>query len=237
MVIDANISRIAAMLAQDSATINLSNRICNVANKLLGADGSSLSILLSNYLTSNAATDSEYAFFDEQQLTFADGPTFDASKSLEPISAHNFRSDIEIEKWPIFSPIASARGLVSMVAYPMRVATSNLGVLSGYRKTENEISNKQFVDGVALSTLSTSLIVQELAGKIETSSQEIVGPVSMDQSLIHFAAGKVAEHYNLSTLESLVRIRAQAYKSELPITEIASQIANGNLEIVAEEKK
>jgi hypothetical protein len=34
-----------------------------------------------------------------------------------------------------------------------------------------------------------------------------------------------------------VRIRAQAYKSELPITEIASQIANGNLEIVAEEKK
>ena len=237
MVIDANVSRIAAMLAQDSATIKLSNRICSVAVRLLGSDGVSLSILVSNYLSSNAASGAEYAFFDEQQLTYADGPTFDASKSIEPITADNFESASEIEKWPIFSPIANRHGLISMVAYPMRIASSNLGVISGYRKNKKELTKKELVDGLALSTLSTSLIVQELAGKVETDSKEILGPISMDQSLIHFAAGKVAERYNISTLESLVRIRAHAYKTNSPLSEIASQIANGNLEIVAGGKK
>jgi hypothetical protein len=117
-----------------------------------------------------------------------------------------------------------------MVAYPMRIAESNLGAISGYRKNADPLSNQQFLDGLALSTLSVSLLVEELAGKKVADRNEILAPVSMDQSLVHFAAGKVAERYNISTLEGLVRMRAYAYKSDLPLVVVATQISDGNVE-------
>jgi hypothetical protein len=74
------------------------------------------------------------------------------------------------------------------------------------------------------------LLVEELAGKKVADRNEILAPVSMDQSLVHFAAGKVAERYNISTLEGLVRMRAYAYKSDLPLVVVATQISDGNVE-------
>lgn len=226
----ANVVRIAEMLVEDSSTTHLHNRICSVAIKLLGADGASLAIMVKSFLRSSVATAVEYSFLDEQQITYADGPTFDASKSSEPVSAENFNSVKERRKWPIFAPIANQHGLVSMVAYPMRIAESNLGAISGYRKNADPLSNQQFLDGLALSTLSVSLLVEELAGKKVADRNEILAPVSMDQSLVHFAAGKVAERYNISTLEGLVRMRAYAYKSDLPLVAVATQISDGNVE-------
>ncbi|MFZ9212881.1 MAG: GAF and ANTAR domain-containing protein [Candidatus Nanopelagicales bacterium] len=223
--------KIAAMLQEPNKKIPLSERICNVGIDLLGADGIALSIFHNHVLTSEISSKKEFAFLDEQQFTYGEGPTFDASTSLTPISAHNFSSKRDQKTWPIFAPVADKKGVHSMVAFPLRIGNSSIGVLSAYRKNKTEISPDQYVDGITLSTLTSNYLIQEFSGQKEPDLQQILGIAQQDQSLLHLASGMVAEKLNISIIEAMVRIRAYAYKSDLPLTQVANLIVNRKIEM------
>lgn len=223
--------KIAQMLTKTDESTSLSKRICSMGREITGADGVSLSISLNHALTSETGSDNEFAFLDEQQFTFGEGPTFDASTSTNPVMANNFMSNKDKKTWPIFSSLANKRGIHSMTAFPLRIGNSSLGVLSAYRKKEEVISSDEYIDGIALSSFASNLLIQQYAGDTEPNIEKILGQSSQDQSLIHLASGMLAEKLNISIIEALVRIRAHAYKTDLPILEVASQIVERKLNL------
>jgi hypothetical protein len=229
-------AKISAMLNDTSTRPNLGERICQIGIKLLGADGVSLALTFGNVLNSEINSDREYAFLDEQQFTYAEGPTYDARKSAEPVSAKNFESNAEKTRWPIFSPIALDRGVHSMVAFPLRVGNTNLGVLSAYRKNTNQLLSNEFIDGLTLSSLAGSFLIQEMTNNDSKNSDSIIDAINQDQSIIHLASGVIAEKFNLSIVEALVRLRAYAYRKDLPLLTVATEIAEGNMKFTDWEK-
>jgi hypothetical protein len=56
-----------------------------------------------------------------------------------------------------------------------------------------------------------------------------MNPLTYDQSYVQLAAGMVAEQFDIGIVESLVRIRARAFSSDLPVTKIARLIVEGRL--------
>jgi hypothetical protein len=123
-----------------------------------------------------------------------------------------------------------------MVAFPLRVGNSNLGVLSAYRKNTNQLLSNEFIDGLTLSTLAGSFLIQEMANKDSENSDSIIDAINQDQSIIHLASGVIAEKFNLSIVEALVRLRAYAYRKDLPLLTVATEIAEGNMKFTDWEK-
>lgn len=223
--------KISSMLIDSDNDSSLSHRICSVGVSVLGADGVSLSITGHHTLSSETSSEIEYSFLDEQQFTFGDGPSFEASFSNVPISAHDFTSKRDKKSWPIFSSIATSKGVHSMIAFPLRVGNSPVAVLSAYRKRKEEISSDQYVDGLTLSLITGQLLVQQLAGEDKPNLEKIIENSSKDQSFIHLASGMISEKLNISIIDAMVRIRAYAYKSGIPLTEVATKIVERQLNI------
>ena len=174
-------AKIVAMLANPELEGTLADKICRVGTDLLGADGISLAMVVNHRLDATSSSNTLFAFLDEQQFAFGEGPTFDASLGREPVVAKDLSSQKDFNRWPIFTPIAQKNGIQSMAAFPMRIGTSALGVLTAYRKGSIEISATELIDALNLSELAASMLIQQLAGQSNPDIHDILGNASKDQ--------------------------------------------------------
>jgi hypothetical protein len=233
---EGRMAKIAALLEGSMDDSSLAQRICDVGKVLLSVEGMSLSIVVHRVLNSDVGTSKEYMFLDEQQFTFGQGPTFDASLSENPVEASNLDSYGDRNRWPIFAPIASSKGIHSITAYPLRSGNESLGVITAYRKSHLELSPSEYVDGLTLGVVASNLLLMKLSGNMDPDLREILGPTMQDQSIIHLASGMVAEQLNITIIEAMVRIRAHAYKTDQPLSLVSNKIINRQLQLDAEEK-
>lgn len=229
-------AKIAALLEGSTDDSSIAQRICEVGKVLLSVEGMSLSILVHSVLNAEVSTGKEYMFLDEQQFTFGQGPTFDAYLSKNPVKASNLDSIGDRNRWPIFAPIASSKGIHSITAYPLRAGNSSIGVITTYRKSQLELSPSEYVDGLALGVVACNLLLMKLSGNMYPDLKEVLGPTMQDQSIIHLASGMVAEQLNITIIEAMMRIRAHAYKTDQPLSLVSNKIITRQLQLDAEEK-
>lgn len=230
-MLDRRLAKIAKILDETDRNLSELQRFCVAGVTILNVDGVSLCLVLNNVINSQSSSESHFALLDEEQFALGDGPSFDAAHSLSPISAIDFLDHQTMKRWPVFHPVAQANGIHSMVAFPLHIGESHFGVLTAYRKNKEAFSNSFYAAGVSLSMLVSSFVVVHLTGKTVADVQEALEVVSQDQSVIHFAAGMVAEKLNIPVIDALVRIRAYAFRENIPLGLVATRISEHQIEI------
>ena len=230
------LERISQKLESLSAVTPDILRFCAAGKDILKAAGVSLCLVANQLITNQSGTSPEFTRLDEQQFTMGDGPTFEAQHSPEPVVVDSFRSRPATLRFPVFSQFALENEVSSALAIPLRIGESVLGIMTAYGKDDTSFAAPAIADGVVLASLASLFIVSHLSKVPTNGLSEEFGVVSADQSLIHFAAGMVAEQLNMPIIDALVRMRSYAYRENVGLGEIAQRIARKDLLIGGEEE-
>jgi len=168
------------------------------------------------------------SYLEERQIVMGEGPVLDSSRDSIPVLVDDLSRQESLTLWPMFSHLAIERDIATAFCIPVRIGAANLGVLSAYRKSPGSLSPSEYSDALILASFAGAEIVRELAGA-SAESLDHMNPLTYDQSYVQLAAGMVAEQFDIGIVESLVRIRARAFSSDLPVTKIARLIVEGRL--------
>lgn len=222
---------IADRLRENYSGQSLGQKICNLADELLDAAGTSLALVVNHAYSPISSSNDLAAMLDEEQFALGNGPTFDAQNAEAPVSAIHLGATRLDHRWPAFSQIAHKHEIHAVFAFPLRIGSAYLGVMSCYRKTMGELNAAQFSDGLILASIATAELVRHQAGDSSAGNLEVFEAGLYDQSSLQLAAGMVAESLNCSILDALLRIRARAFADDRPVSEIARQIVSRELEL------
>ena len=204
--------------------LSVSRRICFVGAEMLDADYVSIAMVVNNSYSPVASTDDVSVFLDEQQFSLGNGPTFEARNSEAPVLANDLHKRDNQARWPAVIPSFTNHNINAAFAFPLRIGSAYIGVLTFYRTKPGELTAIEFADGLFLATFATAELVKERAGVITGDFDTVADIHSFEQSTIQVAAGMVAEYLNCSIIDALVRIRARAFVDDLPVSVVARKI-------------
>ncbi len=212
-------------------TQDIGTRICLVGRNLLRADYVGLALVMNHVYSAIAGSDPLATLLDETQFALGDGPTFEAQGSSEPVQGIDLKTSRLKVRWPAFTPIAQTHDIRSVFAFPMRIGSSSLGVLTAYRSQVSPLSVKEQTDGMILASVGAIELVRRQAGLSTTDLPDLFNAGAFDQSVLHLAAVIVADLLNIPIFSALVRIRAHAFSAQLPVNTIARMIISGELKL------
>jgi len=215
---------IADKIRSADSSLTLAQKLCSVGVEVLGANAVSIALVVSHAYSAVSASSDLATLLDEEQFALGNGPTFDAQEAVGPVIIDDTTAHRASRKWPAFTPIAAKHKIHGVFAFPLRVGTAYLGVLTAYRTSAGEPTADEYADGLILASLATAELVRHQAGVTSPELADIFEPGLYDQSALQVAAGMVAEYLNCPIVAALVRIRARAFADEKPVSEIARAI-------------
>jgi hypothetical protein len=161
------------------------------------------------------------ALIEELQYTYGEGPCIDAHRTGTVVAEPNLASPSEF-RWPAFTPKVVAAGARAIFGFPIRIGAARVGALNLYRDETGPLSDDQHADALVIADVIARNLLTLQAGAPAGSV-----PVQLDtalQSAVHQAAGMVSVQLGVSVGEALVRLRAHAFGSDRPLTEVAHDV-------------
>lgn len=204
--------------------------MCEVAAEVTSLTGAGVMLLADGRpQASLCTTDPVSALIEDAQYSLGEGPGVDAYRSgaviTEPDLAHP-----GIARWTAFSPRALAGGARAVFGYPIRVGTARLGALNLYRDRSGPLDADQHADALVVADVAARAI---LATQAEAAQGHLgAGLDGTDHwSVVHQAAGMLAEQLDISVADALVRLRAHAFRTGLLVTDAARDIVDRRLHL------
>lgn len=170
-------------------------------------------------------TDSVSTFIEELQFTLGQGPCVDAFNNDRPVLEPDLAHPI-IPRWLPFAGPAVAAGVRAIFGFPLQVGAVRLGALNLYRSQPGPLSDDQYADALVMADIAAQavLILQadappgQLAAALEAGADF--------QYVVHQATGMIAAQLDVSVGQALIRLRAFAFGSGLPIAEVAREVVS-----------
>ncbi|WP_190082895.1 GAF and ANTAR domain-containing protein [Streptomyces longisporoflavus] len=132
------------------------------------------------------------------------------------------------ERWPQFVAAARALGVGALFVWPIRSGTVRCGTLTGYRGSPGPLTARQEADGLRVADALTGRLLawrpgeEAAAGGVDGAGE--AGVVELHRAEVHQATGVLSYQLGVPMEEALVRMRARAFASGLPLTEVAREI-------------
>lgn len=224
-------SRVTELLDNAPEGSSLGVRIAEAAKTLLAADAVSLSMSTKGFFAAINGADEAARMLDELQFTVGQGPTVDAMTAIAPVIVENLADRPEDIGLASFYAAAREYGIRALVAFPMRVGAARLGVLTAYKHAPGWLGAEQYADGIVLASLATNLLLEEQARAASGEISESFDHGLKTYANVHLAAGILSERLNLPIDQALVRLRATAFATDVPLHVLADQVVNGHTEI------
>ncbi len=204
--------------------------LCGEALTIASVDDVTLTVTVGGSFTVVAATSRRAIMLDEEQFTLGEGPTFENSRGDLPVLAPHLGSGFH-PNWPTFYAFARSHDIHACFCFPVRIGDARIGVLTLYRELGGSVSATQYADALILA----SLTADELINASTHAANDATSPLALaglsNVSEIHQAAGMIAEQFNCSLVDALVRLRAAAYAHGEPISLIAKHVLQRELHL------
>ncbi|MCW2942041.1 MAG: hypothetical protein JWN00_5026 [Actinomycetia bacterium] len=137
----------------------------------------------------------------------------------------------------MYAPAACAAGAGAVFAFPLQAGAIRVGTLEMYRAAPGSLSGEQLSDAlafcdVALSVVLTASHPPPLPGT--GGGDGVQGHWSVDglgegRAQVYQATGMVAVQLGSGLAEALLRLRARAFTSGLPLAEVARLVVDRTL--------
>lgn len=157
------------------------------------------------------------------QRTMGEGPAWSANLDRGPVMLTDL-SDARIpSRWLPFAREASAAGAGAYCALPLRIGSIGLGVLAVHATTRARLGGTELGSLLAAAETISFALVDDAAS---FSAPDAVGPVSLNraETLFHQAVGIAAVQLDASMETAIVMLRARAFASGLPLSEISRSV-------------
>jgi hypothetical protein len=232
---------IAGQAAADGGAVSVA-RVCGACVRATGTDGGVLALATSSDRRAVAhATDEVAAGLDDLQFSVGEGPCVDAFAGGRPVLVGEVGSAEAAARWPVYAPAAWAAGAGAVFAFPLQVGAIRVGTLEMYRAAAGSLSGEQLSDALAFCDAALSVVLTAThppplpgtggvdGGQGHLSFDGPVDGLGEGRAQVYQATGMVAVQLGSGLGEALVRLRARAFTSGLPLAEVARLVVDRTL--------
>ncbi|UWZ39602.1 GAF and ANTAR domain-containing protein [Dactylosporangium roseum] len=200
--------------------VELLERVCLDVVQALSASGAGVSVMANDGVHGMAAaSDPSTARIEELQFTLGEGPCIDAFASGRPVLVSDLADGATI-RWPMYTPAVRDAGVRAVFAFPLQIGAARLGVLDVFRTRPGSLSRAEL--GQAF-TFADLMVMTLLDGQERADVGEF-DEVFEHRAELFQAQGMVMVQLGIPLTDALVRIRAHAYASNRPLSEVAADI-------------
>lgn len=168
--------------------------------------------------TTNAVS----SLIEELQFTLGEGPCVDAHRHHIPIAEPDLADPVTV-RWAEFARSAVAAGARAVFGFPVSVGDIHIGALNLYRDRPGPLTGDQHAD---------ALVAADVAARAIMAMQSEAGPGTIGPRLevgnfrfvVHQAAGMLSVQLGVPVDEALVRLRAHAFRTDRPVSEVAADV-------------
>lgn len=197
----------------------LPQRICGAGAHLLGVGGAGLTLMPNSQRGGLWASNDRAKGLEDAQLGLGEGPGVEASRHGMPVLEPCLGD--RSTRWPFFRCAALALGAEAVFAFPLRVGSIRLGVLSLHRQIAGPLSGDELADILALVDIATQSILElQATGSVYWRMFDPNG----DRARLHQATGIIAAQINSDIPTALACIRGYAFSEERSVFEIADDV-------------
>ncbi len=220
-------SRLSRLLATGAAGRDFSawaRLACEIACARADVDGAAITLRSSRGTPRPAgASDAWTSGLEELQYTVGEGPADLAFRTLEPELVADLRAE---ERWPGFTPAATARGAGAVFAFPLRRGGVPLGTMNLYRRDAGALSPDAVTSAAGIGELAVAALLTGTA----TTPAPAWQAVPDDYDDVNVAAGVLAAELHVEVAEALLRLRAHAFSQDASLLDVARAVVDGTLD-------
>jgi len=216
---------LALILGTDQDWLPLPDRLCAECVRRLDVDGAGL-ILINDQdnLGIVAVTEGPAARIEELQFATGEGPCVDAARTGRPVLQPDLH-DTAVARWPGFGVEVLTTDVRAIFAFPLQIGAIRIGVLDLCRDAPGHLTQAQLSDALTLAEAATLILLQLQDRPHGDGVHPMIDSVD-NHAIVHQATGMIAIQLGVSLAESLLRLRAHAYASELSMAAIAADVVN-----------
>ncbi len=170
------------------------------------------------------ASDALAAAIQNEEFTLGEGPATDVRRQGRPVLVPDLR-DVTSE-WPRFVPAVTRLGIEALYAIPLRIGAVDLGVLVFGSADPGALAGQELADSLLLGDLISRLVLDLQAG-VTSESLAWALDATDSRAVVHQATGMIAAQLNVGVAEALVRLRANAFATDRPIDQVATEVVAG----------
>ena len=227
-------ARLLADIAAEQSSQPL--RICQLCVDTLGMTGAGISLVTAiGNRGAVCSTDDVAARIEELQFELGEGPCVDAVSSGAPVLVPDLfePGGVEVGRWPAFMDGAEKAGIRAVFAFPLQIGAISVGALDLYRREPGETT----ADELAAMLLAADAAAIALLA-LDTDADAMFSDSASNASYhleVHQATGMVKEQAGVSIHQALLLLRARAFSSGRPITEICTDVIERRISFSMEE--
>ncbi|MBX0299838.1 GAF and ANTAR domain-containing protein [Cryobacterium sp. 1639] len=210
--------------------LDLLQSLVEYCHDLLDVD--SAGILLMNEtgdLEVVASTSEANTLVEIMQLDANAGPCLESFTTRTVVSVPDI--DVDVDRWPDFSRTASAQGIHSVYAIPLRLRETTIGTLNLMRNERGELGRHDIRAAQALADVATIGILQERTIRDASTIRDQLQQALSSRIVIEQAKGVIAETHQLSMDAAFERIRGHARAQQMSLSVVARQLVAGELRL------
>jgi hypothetical protein len=195
----------------------------------LGVDGLALALATGGGASELLwCTDMTARGFEDLQLTVGEGPGFEAARTGMMVWVPDL-ARIPHQRWVALTAEAPALAARAVFCFPVGVGAIRLGVLTAVRRAPGPLTTAQVDDVLAL---ADALAVRCLdGGEPPLNGDGSVSEHIMTRAVVHQATGMASVQLAVSLPDALLRLRAYAFSSGRPLTEICQDVVDRRLRL------
>jgi hypothetical protein len=168
-------------------------------------------------------TDEVSALIERLQYDLGEGPCVDAYQLDHPVLEPDL-ADPTVPRWLAFTGPAVAAGARAVFGFPLHVGAVRLGALNLYRDGPGPLDGQQHADALVMTDVAAEavLLLQADAPPGLVAAELEAG--ADFRLVVHQAAGMVSVQLGVTVGQALVRLRANAFGNDRPLTEVARDV-------------
>lgn len=177
-----------------------------------------------------AASDPGSRALEELQFTLGEGPCVDAYASRRPVLEADLR-EATAQRWLGYTPAAYARGVRAVFALPLQVGGARLGILDVYRQQPGSLTAGSLAQALTFAEVAVQTILDGQAHAADGQAAEGLEEALGYRHVVYQAQGMVLASLGGSLVDAMARLRAHAYTTDRPLTDVARDVVVGRLRL------
>jgi hypothetical protein len=157
------------------------------------------------------------------QMELGEGPCLQAHASGIPVLLPDLAAE-NANRWPEFAAAALAAGVQAEFSLPLTVGTGGIGTFDLCRDRPGMLSDEHLADALVAADIARDAVLYQPYAPGGPALTELLATAGTDRIVIHQATGMIAAQLDDTTANALARLRAAAFASGRPMSDIARDV-------------
>jgi hypothetical protein len=207
-----------------------SGRLCSACVDVLQVSGAGLTIMSGRNSGPVCSSSDLVGQLEDLQFALGEGPCSDAFTTGLSVSEPDLAA-CSASTWPQFAGLAFDLGARAVFAFPLRLDTNPIGVLTLYQDSVGPLTEEQAADSAVVATVLAHVISSIQATSTPPLLASELSDVNAHRAEVHQASGMIAIQLDTDVGTALMRMRAHAYATDQSVALVAQEIVAHRLRL------